>query len=78
MLKVHIRPHWEIRFNADPPLDTATLLGLLLGDPRQRLDRRTPRAKSACPTAMPGACCAKPKACSANRCWKPGADAAPA
>lgn len=31
MLKVHIRPHWEIRFNADPPLDTATLLGLLLG-----------------------------------------------
>jgi molybdate transport repressor ModE-like protein len=31
MLKVHIRPHWEIRFNADPPLDTATLLALLLG-----------------------------------------------
>jgi molybdate transport repressor ModE-like protein len=31
MLKVHIRPHWEIRFNGDPPLDTATLLGLLLG-----------------------------------------------
>ena len=31
MLKVHIRPHWEIRFNADPPMDTATLLGLLLG-----------------------------------------------
>jgi molybdate transport repressor ModE-like protein len=31
MLKVHIRPHWEIRFNGDPPFDTATLLGLLLG-----------------------------------------------
>jgi molybdate transport repressor ModE-like protein len=31
MLKVHIRPHWEIQFNADAPLDTATLLGLLLG-----------------------------------------------
>src|SRR4051794_12942411 len=31
MLKVHIRPHWEISFNADPPLDTATLLALLLG-----------------------------------------------
>lgn len=31
MLKVHIRPHWEIRFNADAPFDTATLLGLLLG-----------------------------------------------
>lgn len=31
MLKVHIRPHWEVRFNADPPFDTATLLGLLLG-----------------------------------------------
>jgi molybdate transport repressor ModE-like protein len=30
MLKVRIRPHWEISFNADPPLDTATLLGLLL------------------------------------------------
>jgi molybdate transport repressor ModE-like protein len=31
MLKVHIRPHWEISFNADAPLDTAALLGLLLG-----------------------------------------------
>ncbi|WP_051971808.1 helix-turn-helix transcriptional regulator [Massilia sp. 9096] len=31
MFKVDIRPHWEIRFNGDPPLDTATLLGLLLG-----------------------------------------------
>jgi molybdate transport repressor ModE-like protein len=31
MLKVHIRPHWEISFNADRPLDTASLLGLLLG-----------------------------------------------
>jgi molybdate transport repressor ModE-like protein len=31
MLKVHIRPHWEISFNAEPPLDTATLLSLLLG-----------------------------------------------
>jgi molybdate transport repressor ModE-like protein len=30
MLKVHIRPHWEISFNNDAPLDTATLLGLLL------------------------------------------------
>ncbi|MGB9107937.1 MAG: substrate-binding domain-containing protein [Telluria sp.] len=30
MLKVHIRPHWEISFHNDPPLDTATLLGLLL------------------------------------------------
>jgi molybdate transport repressor ModE-like protein len=30
MLKVHIRPHWEISFNAESPLDTATLLGLLL------------------------------------------------
>jgi molybdate transport repressor ModE-like protein len=31
MLKVHIRPHWEISVNAEPPLDTAALLGLLLG-----------------------------------------------
>jgi molybdate transport repressor ModE-like protein len=31
MLKVHIRPHWEISFSADAPLDTAALLGLLLG-----------------------------------------------
>jgi molybdate transport repressor ModE-like protein len=31
MLKVHIRPHWEISFNAEAPLDTATLLSLLLG-----------------------------------------------
>jgi molybdate transport repressor ModE-like protein len=31
MLKVHIRPHWEISFNADAPLDTASLLALLLG-----------------------------------------------
>ena len=30
MLKVHIRPHWEISFSADAPLDTAVLLGLLL------------------------------------------------
>jgi molybdate transport repressor ModE-like protein len=30
MLKVHIRPHWEISFNAEPPLDTAALLALLL------------------------------------------------
>ncbi|HEX9172589.1 MAG TPA: substrate-binding domain-containing protein [Telluria sp.] len=30
MLKVHIRPHWEIRFGAEPALDTAALLGLLL------------------------------------------------
>lgn len=30
MFKVHIRPHWEISFNAEPPLDTAALLGLLL------------------------------------------------
>jgi molybdate transport repressor ModE-like protein len=30
MLKVHIRPHWEISFSAEAPLDTATLLGLLL------------------------------------------------
>jgi molybdate transport repressor ModE-like protein len=31
MLKVHIRPHWEISFHSEPPLDTASLLGLLLG-----------------------------------------------
>jgi molybdate transport repressor ModE-like protein len=30
MLKVHIRPHWEISFSSEPPLDTAALLGLLL------------------------------------------------
>ncbi|MES2151327.1 MAG: substrate-binding domain-containing protein [Pseudomonadota bacterium] len=30
MFKVNIRPHWEISFNADAPLDTAALLGLLL------------------------------------------------
>jgi molybdate transport repressor ModE-like protein len=30
MLKVHIRPHWEISFSGEPPLDTAALLGLLL------------------------------------------------
>jgi molybdate transport repressor ModE-like protein len=30
MLKVRIRPHWEISFNAEPALDTAALLGLLL------------------------------------------------
>ncbi len=30
MFKVQIRPHWEIRFGAAPPLDTAALLGLLL------------------------------------------------
>ncbi len=30
MFKVNIRPHWEISFNAEPPLDTAALLGLLL------------------------------------------------
>ncbi|HEU5435282.1 MAG TPA: substrate-binding domain-containing protein [Telluria sp.] len=30
MLKVHIRPHWEISFSAEPALDTAALLGLLL------------------------------------------------
>ncbi|MES2757659.1 MAG: substrate-binding domain-containing protein [Pseudomonadota bacterium] len=30
MLKVHIRPHWEISFDAAAPLDTAALLGLLL------------------------------------------------
>jgi molybdate transport repressor ModE-like protein len=31
MLKVRIRPHWEISFSAEPALDTAALLGLLLG-----------------------------------------------
>jgi molybdate transport repressor ModE-like protein len=30
MFKVQIRPHWEIRCGAAPPLDTAALLGLLL------------------------------------------------
>lgn len=30
MLKVHIRPHWEISVKGDAPLDTADLLGLLL------------------------------------------------
>jgi molybdate transport repressor ModE-like protein len=30
MLKIHLRPHWEISFNAEPALDTAALLGLLL------------------------------------------------
>jgi molybdate transport repressor ModE-like protein len=30
MLKVHIRPHWEISFGAAPALDTAALLSLLL------------------------------------------------
>jgi molybdate transport repressor ModE-like protein len=30
MLKIHIRQHWEISFEAGPPLDTAALLGLLL------------------------------------------------
>ena len=30
MFKVHIRPHWEISFNAEPPLDTGALLGLLV------------------------------------------------
>jgi molybdate transport repressor ModE-like protein len=31
MLRVHIRPHWEISFHSEAPLDTAALLGLLLG-----------------------------------------------
>jgi molybdate transport repressor ModE-like protein len=31
MLKVHIRPHWEISFSAEPPIDTAALLALLQG-----------------------------------------------
>jgi molybdate transport repressor ModE-like protein len=30
MLRVHIRPHWEISFDSAPPLDTAALLALLL------------------------------------------------
>lgn len=30
MFKVHIRPHWEISFGSEAPLDTAALLGLLL------------------------------------------------
>ena len=30
MLNVHIRPHWEISFKGEAPLDTADLLGLLL------------------------------------------------
>jgi molybdate transport repressor ModE-like protein len=30
MLKVHIRPHWEISVKGEAPLDTADLLGLLL------------------------------------------------
>ncbi len=30
MFKVQIRPHWEISFNAEPSLDMAALLGLLL------------------------------------------------
>jgi molybdate transport repressor ModE-like protein len=30
MLKVHIRPHWEISFHSESPLDTAALLALLL------------------------------------------------
>jgi len=30
MLKVHIRPHWEISFHGEPPLDTAALLALLI------------------------------------------------
>lgn len=30
MYKVNIRPHWEISFNSEPPMDTAVLLGLLL------------------------------------------------
>lgn len=30
MLKVHIRPHWEISLKGEAPLDTADLLGLLL------------------------------------------------
>lgn len=31
MYKVKIRPHWEITINSDAPLDTDSLLGLLLG-----------------------------------------------
>ncbi len=30
MFRVHIRPHWEISFHSEPPLDTAALLGLLI------------------------------------------------
>jgi molybdate transport repressor ModE-like protein len=30
MLKVHIRPHWEISVKGEKPLDTADLLGLLM------------------------------------------------
>ncbi len=30
MFKVHIRPHWEISCHAEPPLDTASLLSLLI------------------------------------------------
>ncbi len=30
MLRIQIRPHWEISFHSEPPLDTAALLGLLL------------------------------------------------
>ena len=30
MFKVHIRPHWEISFDGEPPLDTAALLSLLI------------------------------------------------
>jgi molybdate transport repressor ModE-like protein len=30
MFKVHIKPHWEISFNAAAPLDTAALLSLLI------------------------------------------------
>jgi len=30
MFKVQIRPHWEISFHSEPPLDTAALLSLLV------------------------------------------------
>ncbi|SHG40033.1 substrate-binding domain-containing protein [Massilia sp. CF038] len=30
MIRVHIRPHWEISFHAEPALDTAALLALLV------------------------------------------------
>jgi molybdate transport repressor ModE-like protein len=30
MLRIHIRPHWEISFHSEQPLDTGALLGLLL------------------------------------------------
>ena len=33
MLRVHIRPHWEISFHTESPLDTAALLALLLAVP---------------------------------------------